>query len=352
MARQFYFLVPARPTDPTPPGAMLVELPNMKLPSPSRSAVQIQFVNPPPAPIEVRPVAPIQQFSNVWASANPQPPQVHPPAYPEQVPFNPGPTQAPLGPTPSNPDTNVVKPSNPLTFIQRIPALLTIGFFALIFILMCVDLGLKNWVTYCSADLGLQKMSFGEYFSGSLSEYEDLICGSGSRRLESSDCYYCPDTDEYDCQQLCGYTSCNYYCGSSYYSSRCNYKCKEDPVDESSPCGDPCANVKRMRQAGQVMLAFGILAILLTVAIIARLILLQLVKKNIQRGLLVKTAAAVATALWVIGVGVYIALYVMTRVDATETTQNAGLYLAIAVAILLGISFVLNLVTISPLIRD
>jgi len=218
---------------------------------------------------------------------------------------------------------------------------------------MCVDLGLKNWVTYCNADLGLQKMSFG----GSLSEYEDLICGlgSGSRRLESSDCYYCPDTEEYDCQLLCGYTSCDYYCGSSYYSSRCNYKCEDEGEggdEESSPCGDPCANVKRMRQAGQVMLAFGILAILLTVAIIARLILLQLVKKNIQRGLLVKTAAAVATALWVIGVGVYIALYVITRVDATETRQDAGLNLAIAVAILLGISFVLNLVTISPLIRD
>lgn len=183
-----------------------------------------------------------------------------------------------------------------LTIALRIPSLLQIGFFVVLFIMMCVDLGLKNWLEYGAMDIGLQKVSGGGS-SADLSDWED---------------------------------ACDVISSESSY----------------------CDNIKRISQAGKVMLAFGIISVLLMVAIIVRLVLLQFFKKTVLRGVLAKVAPTVATGLWILGVVIYIALFAVTAADDSDFKFGGGLGLAIAVAILLAISAVLNFITIKRLLSS
>lgn len=98
------------------------------------------------------------------------------------------------------------------------------------------------------------------------------------------------------------------------------------------------------------MLAFGIISLLLTTLMCIRLGVFLVIRKNLFHGLIEKIAMVVAAALWLVGVLVYIAIFISVRVDTHNVDVEAGLGLAIAVVVLHAISCILSLESVAGLV--
>lgn len=283
---------------------------------------------------------------------------------------------------------------------DRVPAVFQMALLVLILFISCVDMGLKEWTSYCNTKISLQEA--GEV---SLSDVVDACSAprEGSRRAytSSQSCYYCSLTGQYSCSSYCVGSSCSYYCrdpryysgdptnnvctnmctSSSYgtcryacdYSTGCDYYCADpssyyNPARCSvscvgRPCGScsestsvsntsgvcdlSCGNLELLQRAGQVMLAFGLSCIIVTALILLRLGLLFLFRFVLLRGLVVKIAIWVAAGMWLLGTGVYLIIFVSVRVNTDEVEVGAGLGLAMAVAVMHGISCVLGAVALA-----
>jgi len=190
-------------------------------------------------------------------------------------------------------DIAPIIPSSPVRKLEDpVPVVFEIAFLGIILLLSCVSLGLKEWTTHCSTSVGLEKVS-----GGSLSDLEDFICSH--------------------------------------------------PSPAAYVCAFSCSNIELLRQAGQVMLALGILSIILTVLILVRLGLLFLLYFVLLRGLIVKIAIWVAAGLWIVGTVVYFFLFLSVRIDTSEVELKGGLGLAIAVGVLHAGSCVLGPITLA-----
>jgi len=123
--------------------------------------------------------------------------------------------------------------------------------------------------------------------------------------------------------------------------------------------------------AEHIRLALGILTIILTAAIIVRLILLQMFRKTVLKGRIAKIAPIVAAALWCIIFLAFIGLYVeedyeevdyeevdYEEVDYEEVDYEdgvgpgSGFYLGAVLCGLHVVGAVVNLVTIRPLLQE
>ena len=131
-------------------------------------------------------------------------------------------------------------------------------------------------------------------------------------------------------------------------------------VSLSLKWGD-CPGCDNMIVAEHIRLALGILTIILTAAIIVRLILLQMFRKTVLKGRIAKIAPIVAAALWCIIVLAFIGLYVeedyeevvYEEVDYEDGVgPGSGFYLGAVLCGLHVVGAVVNLVTIRPLLRE
>lgn len=179
-----------------------------------------------------------------------------------------------------------ISPSSPPRQKNRIKVVFEMAFLGFLVILSCVSLGLQEWTSYCRVSIGLEKAE-----NSSLSDLEDYFCDTG--------------------------ITSNLICLS-------------------------CSNLELLRQAGQVMLAFGILSILLTVFILVSLGLLFLLRFVLLRGLIAKIAIWVAAGFWILGTAIYFFLFLAVRVDTAEVDVKGGLGLAITVVILQGVNCVMG----------
>ena len=157
-----------------------------------------------------------------------------------------------------------------------------------IVVLSVVDLSLSNWIDYCADDAGLQSFTH----QGRSSSYSAM--------------------------QL----NCQYY-----------------NISSTIVCGDFCANLRRLKTAGIVMLTFSCVSlfflglVLLSIAVLV--FRLKYSKEEPNTTLLVRLLRGflcTSTVLWTAGTVVYIYYVSLVNSDYSETELEGAADLAIALA--------------------
>ena len=123
-----------------------------------------------------------------------------------------------------------------------------------------------------------------------------------------------------------------------------------DLWNSPSECGNMCDNLQTLQSSGQVMRGMGITAAVCT-GICLLLILLILLRPNITKRIqiIVRLAMCATAIIWAVGTFLYLGFFFEVVDDATDSSINLGLLLALAITILQIINCVLGNLAVTRL---